>query len=83
MLTENDPSEPILEWAASIVYNAFDRPWFYAEPPLMAIEYYQPPCRCSRAVKLHRYICDDNSSYVYLGQCQKCETIIWSYKETL
>jgi hypothetical protein len=81
MLSEHDPSEQILEWSVNYVANSFDRPWFYAEPPLMVIEYYQPPCRCSRAVKLHKHPCEDEAGCIYLGQCEWCETIIWSYKE--
>jgi len=81
MLTENEPDPELIEWSANFVNNPFDRPWFYEEePPLVAIDCFQPPCRCSRAVKLHKHDCEGNSGYFYLGQCEYCETIIWTFK---
>lgn len=83
MLTDNPPKEVLIEWAgnSNIVKHAMDRPWFYSEPPIFATEAYQPPCRCHKAVKLVRYPCEDNAGYIYIGQCERCQTIIWSYLE--
>jgi hypothetical protein len=79
MLIERTPEE-LLEWAKSYVKFPYDRPWYYEEPPLLIIEYYRPPCRCKKAVRLNKYPCVD-SGFVYLGQCEQCETIVWSRKE--
>jgi hypothetical protein len=83
MLTDNAPTDILIEWAenSKIVKFGKDRPWFYAKPPSFGIEHYQPHCRCHTVVKLGRYPCEDGAGYMYVGQCTYCETIIWSYLE--
>lgn len=83
MLTAQPPADILIDWAAQtkIVNHAHDRPWYHTEPPLSATEFYQPPCRCSAAVKLLKYPCEDGAGYMYLGQCSRCQTIIWSFLE--
>ncbi len=80
-MTEQVPADELVEWAMNYVHDAWDRPWFYEEPPIFLIEHYQPPCRCQKSVKLHKYECSDGKGFVYLGQCKSCEAIIWSFKE--
>lgn len=83
MLTENAPKDILIEWAeqSKIVTFAKDRPWFYAQPPLFASEFHDPICRCHRATRLNKYPCEDGAGYIYIGQCTRCQTIIWSFLE--
>lgn len=84
MLTDQQPAEALIDWAhqQKVVSFALDRPWFRAEPPIFATEAYQPPCRCKKeSVKLQRYACEDGNGYIYVGQCARCQTIIWSFLE--
>ena len=79
MLTEQTPNDVLLEWAKHWVKNAYDRPWFYTEPPVTVVDNYYPRCRCNKAVRLNKFVCQGNSGYVYLGQCENCQTILWNF----
>jgi hypothetical protein len=80
-MIEQIPSDPILDWSITFVNKPYDRPWFYTDPPLFAVDFYKPPCRCKKAVKLQQHPCEDDGGFMYLGQCELCETIVWSFKE--
>jgi len=83
MLTEQCPSDVLIKWAetANIVHDAMDRPWFHANPPVFLSEIYPTPCRCHTMVKLTQFPCEDGGGYIYLGQCDYCQTAIWSFIE--
>lgn len=81
MLTEQIPDEALVEWSQTFIKSAKDRPWFSTKPPMVAVDIFEPKCRCNITVKLVKYDCEDNAGWIYLGQCRRCETIIWSYKE--
>lgn len=80
MLTEQIPNDLLVEWSKSFINNPYDRPWFSAKLNKLANSQSsgQYPCRCSQKVILKRYNCEDGG-WVFLGQCAKCETIIWAY----
>lgn len=78
MLAAKQPSEAVVSWAeeASLVKNAQDRPWYYESSPS-----FKQSCRCKKkGVELTKYVCEDNAGYVYLGQCKRCQAIIWSFR---
>lgn len=84
MLTNHPPADVLVEWAAKIavVQNAKDRPWYYAQNPKVACESYNSECnRCSCPITMKRHPCEGNSAYVYMGQCSRCEKILWSVLE--
>jgi hypothetical protein len=83
MLAENHPSEAIVDWAehTQIVQHAQDRPWHYVQAPHLASESYKPACHCHKPVNLVRYPCEDGVGYVYVGQCNRCQAITWSFLE--
>jgi len=79
----DDHNEAIVDWAESsqLVKYAKDRPWYNVQSPSIATEFYQPPCHCKKAVRINRYTCEDGAGYIYLGQCDWCQAIIWSFME--
>lgn len=81
MLAANQPSEAMVNWAEEVdlVKHAQDRPWYYAEPPIFITNTYEQSCLCRQVVSLQKYVCEDNAGFVYVGQCTKCQAIIWSF----
>jgi len=82
MLKDQSPSDALIDWAEklSIVKKAKDRPWWYSKPPGFAIESFKPLCTCKKQVEMRQYPCEDDS-YVYIGQCHRCENILWTALE--
>lgn len=81
MLKENVPAYVLIDWAEenNIVNNAYDRPWYHADPPTSTVGFYQSPCHCKAMVKLSGHVCDDGNGHVYIGQCKRCQAILWTY----
>ena len=81
MLIVKQPSDAIINWAeeTNLVRYAQDRPWYYAQPPIHVKNEYKKQCRCRKSAILNKYICEDNAGFVYLGQCQRCQAIMWSF----
>lgn len=82
-MLDQHPSEALIDWAEQIgvVKLAQDRPWFYTEPPEVAWEHHEPKCTCKKPVTMKKFPCEDNNGYVYIGQCGRCEKIIWTVLE--
>jgi hypothetical protein len=78
------PSDQLVGWACASAYGLrlpADRPWFLAAPPPLCVEEWDYPCRCGvTTVPVRRYMCEDGKGCVYIGQCRRCETIIWSFQ---
>jgi len=84
-LSENPcPSDTLVDWAcrcARDVRLPADRPWFMAPPPPTDAKHWEYSCRCRRGpVRVHRYLCNEGRDFLYLGQCPRCETVIWAYR---
>jgi hypothetical protein len=87
-LIENTPRDALIDWACrlDLYTKAADRPWYQANPPQDDISFYDIPCRCGRDlsigtyVRVKRYICEDGRGRVFLGQCGRCQSMIWSYR---
>jgi hypothetical protein len=84
-LTENPaPSDALVLWACRFAVGVrlpADRPWFMAPPPPADVKHWEYSCRCRREpVRVRRYLCHNGRDYLYLGQCRRCETIIWGYR---
>ena len=84
-VTENpSPSDALVDWACQSAVGVrlpADRPWFTAPPPPTDSPYWEYPCRCRREpVRVKQYHCEGGRGSVYLGQCRRCETLIWSYR---
>jgi hypothetical protein len=85
MLTAKQPSEEIVKWAeeTNLVKYPQDRPWYYTNPPISIINEYKKQCRCKKKgmkpAILNKYICEDDAGFVYVGQCPRCQAIIWSF----
>jgi hypothetical protein len=80
------PSDALVYWACQSAISlkmAADRPWFQAPPPPVSGAYWEYLCRCRREpVRVKRYPCEDGLGWLYLGQCRRCETVIWSYRQS-
>jgi hypothetical protein len=78
------PSDALILWAcryAEDILLPADRPWFMAPPPPLNVEHWEYLCRCRREpVRVRRYLCHHGQGYLYLGQCSRCETVIWGYR---
>ncbi len=78
------PSDALVSWAcqhAVALRLPADRPWFMAPPPPADVRHWEYTCRCRREpVRVRRYLCDDGQGALYLGQCRRCETVIWGYR---
>lgn len=83
-LVDSIPSLVLVDWACQslghLLYPA-DRPWYQAPPPVLDATSWEYVCRCRREpVRVQRYRCAEGQGSVYLGQCRRCQTIIWSYR---
>lgn len=77
------PADALVRWADQMasVYCAADRPWFWAPPPMRPAPYWEYQCRCRRGpVRVKSFPSADRCETLYLGQCQRCETLIWTYR---
>jgi len=85
-LTENPaPPDELVNWACEAIASLClpaDRPWYLAPPPPMCSQHWEYLCRCGRQpVRVTRHACVDGQGYIYIGQCRRCQTVIWSYQQ--
>jgi len=83
-LVDNTPSFVLVDWACASLAQLkapADRPWFQAPPPAFDAASWEYQCRCKREpVRVQRYRCAEGQGSVYLGQCRRCQTVIWTYR---
>jgi hypothetical protein len=82
-LKDRHPSYELVRWVNENdigLRHALDRPWFEAPPPDEVVGTWVYLCRCNRAaVEVTGYGREDGEGILYLGQCPRCETILWSF----
>lgn len=80
---ERPPDDALVDWACHAVHSLYkpaDRPWYLAAPPLRHSPYWEYLCACHRQpVRVQRYRCVGDLCWIYLGQCCRCEAIIWTF----
>ena len=76
----------LVEWVnkSTSFVQPWDRPWTYIKSPtaiekdgalILTLQY---RCLCQKAnITLCHHLCD-NKSHLYLGQCQRCQKILWT-----
>jgi hypothetical protein len=81
------PYEELVNWACQFIDDLHlpaDRPWYLASPPLRQVPTWEYRCHCRRwAVRVKRYACVGGKGSIYLGQCPRCQTLIWSFLAAL
>ena len=85
-LTRNPPPpDELVHWSCAAVVGLHlpaDRPWFLAAAPPMCTEHWEYLCRCAKQpVRVKRHACVDEQGSIYIGQCRRCQTVIWAYRE--
>ncbi|MBY0522695.1 MAG: hypothetical protein K2R98_04830 [Gemmataceae bacterium] len=79
------PSDELVRWAslATIgLHTPGDRPWYLATPPPQDALRWEYLCACSRQhVIVRRYLCADGEACVYIGQCLRCEAVVWAFRD--
>jgi hypothetical protein len=85
-LTETPtPSYELVRWACAFADDPqfpADRPWYLAPPPPWDVSSWENLCHCGKQpVRVQRYPCDDGVRCVYLGQCSRCQSVIWTFRE--
>lgn len=79
------PSDELVVWAGDPVIGIrlpADRPWYHAAPPTYSTDTWEYLCRCRKEpVRVVRYPCEEMRGSIFLGQCHRCEAIIWAYRE--
>jgi predicted SprT family Zn-dependent metalloprotease len=77
------PYEELIQWACrsvSRLYMPADRPWYLAPPPRRNVPHWEYQCHCRRQpVRVQRFQCVGGNGWIYLGQCPRCQAIVWSY----
>lgn len=80
---DRPPYDELVAWACHAIqhlHKPADRPWYFAAPPPRPSPYWEYLCACRRQpVRVMRYDCTDAVGSVYLGQCSRCEAIIWTF----
>jgi len=81
---EPQPSDALVLWACHFAFGLqmpADRPWFLAPPPPADVKHWEYQCHCRRGpVRVRRYLCHNRKDFLYLGQCERCQAIIWAYR---
>lgn len=82
-LIVTSPSNDLVEWTSQNVKLKCpkDRPWYQLNAaPVQIVNVFPLPCKCGKQkIDMNRYDCDDKAS-VYIGQCSRCEIIVWTYR---
>jgi hypothetical protein len=80
-----EPGLALVEWASKIENSTglklpFDRPWYQLNAsPTRPVDTFKIACKCLKEhINLKKHSCEDESS-VYMGQCPRCEIIVWTY----
>jgi hypothetical protein len=78
------PFEELVEWAchpACGLHVPADRPWYAAMPPPRDTPYWEYRCHCQRLpVRVKRYACVGGKGWIYLGQCKRCQAVVWTFQ---
>lgn len=86
--SEEEPSFALVDWADNQAREfvslkmPWDRPWFCAaKPPAnLKASSWEYKCRCQQSpVRVHRFNCEGGKGFIWLGQCNRCEAVLWVY----
>lgn len=79
------PYDELIQWACRSVASLHlpaDRPWYWAPPPARNLPHWEYQCHCRRLpVRVRRYPCAGGKGWIYLGQCHRCQAIVWTFLE--
>jgi hypothetical protein len=81
LVSRNPPNLGLVEWVSNFtdIRKPWDRPWYQALcPPPFLTDNWSYLCLCSNITSVTRYPTTDDH-FVYLGQCDYCERVIWRY----
>jgi hypothetical protein len=86
VITETpSPAWPLVCWACDFtnLLAPADRPWFFGSPPpAKPTPHWEYKCRCGREIiTVAQYPTDSPRWLLWLGQCGRCETIVWTQRE--
>jgi len=77
------PYDELIDWACEYIsglHAPADRPWYLVSPPSRNVPTWEYQCHCRRVpVRVQRYQCQGGRGSVYLGQCARCQAIMWTY----
>jgi hypothetical protein len=85
----HQPPEQLVGWACRYerwlkMRRPADRAWWRVPPPPAACSIWESGCPCGRStVPLRGYGSDPASDLLYLGQCPRCEAVLWSLLKAL
>lgn len=77
--------EILIDWAEKWAVGlqlVYDRPWkptYIATAPEYNRSVETTCCTVNPTLKLRRYLTQDGESFLYLGQCSRCQCIRWNY----
>ena len=82
-----NPSDTLVDWAAKADNPAGlnaprDRPWYQLNAaPDKEVPVFTLGCKCGKEkISLKHHGCDGGSA-VYIGQCPRCQVIVWTYRK--
>lgn len=84
----NDPPAGLVQWACRYAQSLHlrspaDRPWYLAPAPPDAHPFWDYACPCGRSrLCAVGYGSDAAPDILYLGQCRRCQTVVWSLLST-
>ena len=78
-----EPSNELAQWAEGTgeFICPQDRPWYFVNMLVFNREsnHMRHKCHCEHTnVTLTRFPCEDDTQTVFIGQCARCQAIIWS-----
>jgi hypothetical protein len=83
-----NPSDNLVTWASqptnsNVFKNPKDRPWYQLNAsPSNPVSHFEIPCKCGKQkIKMTGHQCCDPNQSVYIGQCGRCEIIVWTYRK--
>jgi len=78
------PTSVLVDWTCrtlTFLVKPADRPWWYCDSPVGFPIYWQDVCKCKFLTNLKQYPTSDGLAFYWIGQCARCESIIWTSKK--
>jgi hypothetical protein len=82
-VTPCSPADSVISFTeryVSDIQYAPDRPWYFGTPAPQNVAHWEYGCHCSKTpVRVSRHVREGRKEVLYLGQCPRCQAVIWTY----